>query len=153
MMDPFLNDDAALSGLDAGEKERLHALVPLLRIHCAELKLATLVHGDFHGGNIGCRNGALRFFDWTESCIAHPFFDLFVLLNDANRYFDTEAVAHLRDSYLRLWENSWQQWQIAAPLAAFHQALIYNGVAERLRPDAPRNRVAEWLRKILTYDA
>ena len=148
--DPFLADAAALSGLSAEEAQRLRERAPAFHAASADLRLTSLVHGDFHGGNISCQDEALRVFDWTESGVAHPFFDLLVFLNDAARCFPPGAVASLRDDYLASWSDGAQQWQSAAPLAAFQQALIYNQVTQHLNPDAPRLRVAGWLRNMLS---
>jgi len=152
LVDTLLANDAMLSGLDADEVRRLRALAPLLHRNCRALEPVTLVHGDFHGANIGCKDGSLYFFDWSESCIAHPFFDLPVMLHDAAARFSPEQVATLRDDYLACWEDGARQWQIAAPLAALHHAMMYNGVAEFVNPDKPRVRVSRWLREILTHE-
>jgi aminoglycoside/choline kinase family phosphotransferase len=149
MIDSLLDDDAMLSGLEADEAQKLRALAPRLHQNCRQLERATLVHGDFYSANIGYKDGRLRFFDWSESCIGHPFFDLPVILHDASAYFPPEQVAQLRDDYLACWEDGQRQWQIAAPVAALHHAMMYNGVAEFVNPDKPRLRVSRWLRDVL----
>lgn len=154
-IDSLLSDDAMCSGLDAGEAQRLRALAPLLHERCRELAQSgavALVHGDFYGANIGYKDGRLRFFDWSESCVGHPFFDLPVILHDAAACFPPEQVAVLRDDYLAVWDDGQRQWRTAEPLAALHHAMMYNGVAafmHRDQPDAPRPRVARWLRQLL----
>lgn len=75
-----LEDTATLaSQLDAAEIERLRALGPQLQAICAELASYavphTLVHGDLHLGNVARYAGSYLFFDWTDACVAHPFFD------------------------------------------------------------------------------
>lgn len=152
LVDTLLTDDAMLSGLDADEVRRLRALAPMLHHNCRALGQVSLVHGDFHAANIGYKDGSLCFFDWSESCIAHPFFDLPVILHDATAYFTPEQVAALRDDYLACWEDGARQWQIAAPVAALHHAMMYNGVAEFVNPDQPRVNVTRWLREILTHE-
>ncbi|MFN8452294.1 MAG: phosphotransferase [Anaerolineae bacterium] len=153
MIDTLLANDAMLSGLDADEVRRLRALAPMLRANCRSLEATTLVHGDFHGANIGYHHDRLCFFDWSESCIGHPFFDLPVILHDAQDRFSPEQVAALRDDYLACWDDGARLWQIAAPVAALHHAMMYNGVAEFVNPDKPRVRVSRWLREILVYGA
>jgi aminoglycoside/choline kinase family phosphotransferase len=157
-IDPALANEAMFSGLEADEIARLRALAPILYrnnrlLEGADFVSATLVHGDFLGGNIGCKDGKLRFFDWSESCIAHPFFDLPVILRDAENYFPAEQVNLLRDGYLACWEDGQRQWQIALPVAALHHAIAYNNVAELVAPDQPRVRVARWLRQLLSTAA
>jgi len=150
-IDSLLASDAVLVALRAGEADRLRARAPLLRANAQALALTALVHGDFYGANIGWQDGALRFFDWSESCLAHPLFDLPVILRDAAAHFPAEQVDLLRDDYLACWEDGARQWRIAAPVAALHHAMMYNGVAEVVAPDKPRVRVAGWLREILTH--
>jgi hypothetical protein len=149
LIETLLADDAMFSGLDDDEKRRLRALAPALHAHRQQLELATLVHGDFYGANIGYKDGRLRVFDWSESCIGHPFFDLPVILYDAAVYFPPEQVNALRDDYLACWDDGGRQWQHAEPVAALHHAMMYNGVAEVVNPDKPRPRVARWLRQVL----
>ena len=72
---------------EADEVDRLRSLAPLLHEHNRALEWVTLVHGDVHGANIGWKEDRLRFFDWSESCVGHPFFDLHVILFDAAAYF------------------------------------------------------------------
>ena len=154
-IDQAMANEAMFSGLKADEIARLHALTPALHrsnqaLEQAAFEQATLVHGDFYGANIGCKDGTLRFFDWSESCIAHPFFDLPVILRDAENYFPAEQVDALRDDYLACWEDGQRQWQIALPVAALHHAIAYNNVADLVAPGQPRVRVARWLRQILS---
>src|SRR4051794_23288793 len=66
-IDQVLANQAMLSGLEADEIARLRSLAPLLHrnnraLGQAAFEPATLVHGDFHGANIGYRDGRLRFF-------------------------------------------------------------------------------------------
>jgi hypothetical protein len=157
-IDEALANQAMFSGLESDEIERLRSLAPLLHrnnraLEQASFESATLVHGDFHGGNIGCKDGRLRFFDWSESCIAHPFFDLPVILRDAENYFSAEQVNRLREDYLACWQDGQRQWQIVLPIAALHHAIDYNNVAELVAPDQPRMRVARWLRQLLSAAA
>ena len=61
----------------------------------------TLVHGDLHPGNVARLDGELAYFDWTDACVAHPFFDLHSL-----QWQKDEATrAALLDAYLGAWEG------------------------------------------------
>jgi aminoglycoside phosphotransferase (APT) family kinase protein len=67
----------------------------------------TLHHDDFHGNNICAGDRGYLFFDWGESCVAHPFFTMVVTLR-AIAYFlkltgDAPELAELRDIYLEPW--------------------------------------------------
>ena len=77
-IDPLVNDENALSELSTAEIDRLHTLVPDLKNLCSQLASykipETLVHGDLHLHNIALYKDNYLFFDWTDSCISHPFF-------------------------------------------------------------------------------
>ncbi len=148
-IDSALANNAMLASLESHEIVRLRDLVSLLHENNHALHTAALIHGDVHGGNIGYGEGKLRFFDWSESCIAHPFFDLPVILRDAVNYFPLAQVDRLRDDYLACWEDGARLWPLALPVAALHHAIDYNNVAQLVAPDKPRVRVARWLRQLL----
>src|SRR3954447_12866939 len=60
-VDPLLDDAGAMSTLEAAQVEQMRALGPRLKAMCEELGgyaiPATLVHGDFHSGNIIVNDG------------------------------------------------------------------------------------------------
>jgi hypothetical protein len=102
-----LADDAAiLADLTEAEVGQFRGALPKLAEMCLALGACgvpeTLVHGDLHLGNVALRDGKYLFFDWTDACITHPFFDLLSIFDDEDR--TEEAV--LRDEYLRVWEGS-----------------------------------------------
>ncbi|HVU10827.1 MAG TPA: aminoglycoside phosphotransferase family protein [Phototrophicaceae bacterium] len=148
-IDAALANEAMLASLEPDEIVHLRNLAPLLHAHNQALQRASLVHGDVHGGNMGYRDEQLRFIDWSESCIGHPFFDLPVILRDALAYFPLAQVDRLRDDYLACWGEEARLWPLALPVAALHHAIDYNNVAELVAPDQPRVRVARWLRQVI----
>lgn len=83
----------------AREVERLCALVEGYRVP------QTLHHDDFHAGNIGVVGDEYRVLDWAESCIAHPFFSLMMMLRYAKFLFkaDDAVLAQLTAAYLEAW--------------------------------------------------
>jgi aminoglycoside phosphotransferase (APT) family kinase protein len=119
----------------------------------------TLVHGDLHAKNIAVRNGRYLFFDWTDGCVSHPFFDLVVMLRHAAVLPDASAaVPRLRDAYLALWTDYEpmprlrQAWALAAPLGALHQAVSYQHIVASLEPAARHELdwgVSLWVRQML----
>ncbi len=146
----------------AEQRARLQTLAPRFGEMCEQLARAgvpyTLVHGDLHGGNIALRDGQYLFFDWTDSCITHPFFDLVTMLDDAAGHLDRQACTDLRDAYLSVWSNygSPEQiveiWSLAEPLGALHQAISYDYIMKSLEPASKHEMaggVAYWLRKVL----
>jgi hypothetical protein len=162
-IEPFLDNPTVLSGLQTEERAQLHRLVPQLHAMCHALAAyripQTLVHGDLHPGNIATRQGTFLFFDWTDGCIAHPFFDLVVMLADAAVQSDASAVCpRLRDSYLALWTayeplpRVQEAWQLAEPLGALHHAVSYQHIVAGLEPTAQHELawgVSLWLRRVL----
>jgi hypothetical protein len=132
---------------------------PRLAELCAELATfaipPSLVHGDLHLGNVayGKRGGCL-FFDWTDACVAHPFMDVAVTIED-----DEEPVRRRRvDAYLAEWaafeppERLLRAWLIADPLSALHHAISYRSIVESLAPPFDQHMAsstASWLRRML----
>lgn len=67
----------------------------------------TLQHDDLHEGNVFVRDGGYVFFDWGDSCVAHPFSSLMVVLRQCVRRYDLPAddpaLCRLQDAYLEAW--------------------------------------------------
>ena len=111
---------------------QLRAAVPALQERCAVLDSYNLpdclVHGDLHLGNVARNGDTYQIFDWSDSCIAHPFVDM---ITPYFSYDDANTRAQLRDIYLAQW-NEWESlerlrevWRLAKPIAALHQAVSY----------------------------
>jgi len=158
-VDPLLEDTALVAAhLDAVEVERLRALAPRLKAICAELASyavpPTLVHGDLHLDNVARPTGSYLFFDWTDGCVAHPFFDTISIFQAQ----DAGVQVRLRDSYLGVWaayepvERLLEAWTLAKPLCALHQAVSYQHIVATLE-DTSKPELASglpyWLRKLL----
>jgi aminoglycoside phosphotransferase (APT) family kinase protein len=119
----------------------------------------TLVHGDLHPGNIAVPNGGCVFFDWTDGCVAHPFFDLSQMLLETRLLPAASAAsARLLDAYLDMWTDDeprdrlQQAWALARPLAALHQAVSFQHIVAALetasKPELAWG-IAFWLRQLL----
>lgn len=163
-VDPLVEDNPALAELLITEIEQLHNLAPKLKNLCEQLadyKIPeTLVHGDLHLGNVAVHKDRYLFFDWTESCISHPFFDLYELFSNTNR-----AKQLCRDQYLNQWtqyesspygtstgfERLLNAWKIAKPLCALHHAVSYQHITHNLEPRTKQelNVLPYLLRKII----
>lgn len=156
----------ALNALDEDEIDQLRRSSLRLTDRCIWLEEAALpaalVHGDFHAGNTVIHDEHFTFIDWPHASIGLPFLDLTILLHDAARYFDADAVTRLRDAYLDGWSAYGSAGRLRAissmaqPLGYLHQAIIYNAIADQLDHDAvepgearQRTRVAYWLRQML----
>lgn len=143
-VNPLLADDAALSGLTSDERARLRRLSPRLRAMCDELAAfgipAALVHGDLHGGNIGVRDGQPVFYDWTDACIAHPFFDATTYISEAPFNRVPGARDRLRDVYLAVWDayappaTLRRACALAGPLGALHYAVSFQYCVRAMDP-------------------
>jgi aminoglycoside phosphotransferase (APT) family kinase protein len=101
----------------------------------------TLVHGDFHAGNVAFKDGRHLIFDWTDLCIAHPFVDLSTFLSISGPPSTDAAVRdRLRDRYLDGWsdllphDEAVELFERTQPIAAMHQAISYQAIIESLDP-------------------
>lgn len=129
--------------LTVEEYRRLRAFGKPFEDLCNELASfgipATLHHDDFHDANVFLQGGQVRFTDWGESAVTHPFFSLVVLLRGASNSLDlapdAPELAQLRDWYL-------DQWTDAAPLADLQRV---THLAERI---GLVNRALTWHRVI-----
>ncbi len=126
--DLLVGDADVCALLDTDDYARLCSVGPWLKERCRQLAAyglpPTLVHGDMHTGNIALRQDHLVVFDWGDGCIAHPFFDLFALLDED--YFPpgvADAGIRLRDLYLAQWtdyaspDDLRAAYEVARPLA------------------------------------
>lgn len=141
-IDALLNDPAAIQTgaqphFSADERMLLQALAPQLQAACAALSRCglptTLEHGDLGPWNISVADTHSRFFDWSDSSVAHPFFSTLLLLENAAAMFDAvpDWRARLRAAYLRPWsafappDQLVAAFELAQPLAAAHYAISY----------------------------
>jgi thiamine kinase-like enzyme len=158
-IDSLTQADEALVPLNPDEIAQFRALAPRLKNMCSELAEfhipSSLVHGDFHGGNI--TGESLLFFDWTDACVAHPFLDLCTVM----QYIADYNIAG-RDQLLATYFQAWTQyepmerlqaaWQLAEPLGALHQAVSYQHILAVLEPTSKREMiwgVPEWIKRLL----
>lgn len=153
-------------GLTSEEYGRLQQLVPAFSSLCQELASfglpETLHHDDFHDGNIFFQSGRYIFFDWAESCVAHPFFTLVVTLRSVGYTFDMEAddprLSDLRDRYLETWTRYLSPgrllaaYKLADQVGRVNRALTWHralsGLEESLREE-DAEAVPGWLQEFL----
>ena len=122
-------DDA--TWLSADEEAALKAALPRILSCCEELAgyavPPSIVHGDLHMGNVARGPAGYRFFDWTDACVAHPFFDLATIrrgTDDAGDDGGDDLRDRLRAAYLPAWasfeppERLEGAFRLVAPLAA-----------------------------------
>ena len=153
-------------GLTAAEYSQLHQAIPQFTALCQRLAAfgipETLHHDDFHDNNVFVKNGRYTFADWGETCLAHPFFSLIIVLRNAAYILKLEAhdpaLARVRDAYLAQWRalGTLAELQKAFALAqtvgtvnralTWHALLVLMSEAERAE-EAPS--VPGWLQLFL----
>lgn len=110
----------------------------------------TLVHGDFHPGNLRGDEGALTLLDWGDCGVGHPLLDQPAFLSAIS----DDAVAAVRAH----WEARWcvavpgcdpgRAARMLAPIATARQAVIYARFLDNVEPSEQRYHRAEpaqWL--------
>lgn len=144
-LDRLVADTAAMfpgtdADLTSAEADLLNQLLPKLKSMCWKLLdygiPLTLEHGDFWAGNIIAANQKYIYFDWSDSSISHPFFDMVYFLDHLER--GKPAVENVEQRLLDIYLEAWQNYEglsnlktafeIARPLAALHRALVYHRV-------------------------
>ncbi len=128
-------------GLSAAEATRLLALGPALRQACrafAALNLPpSLEHGDLHSNNIALApGGGFVYYDWSDGCLAPPFFGLSAFLEN--------APAHLHPALTAVYTSPWRTYadeaalqrarRLARPLSDLHLALSYAWIRAQTEP-------------------
>jgi aminoglycoside phosphotransferase (APT) family kinase protein len=115
----------------------------------------TLVHGDLHTGNIVLQEGNYIYFDWSDGCVAHPFFDVLTFMENID---DHNEQTRLRDIYLAQWtdyasiEYLREIFPISQMLATIHQSVSYQHMIvhmEGTSKQAMRGGATYWLRILL----
>ena len=137
-MKELFADRRIMGRLEEKDRRLLRRSMVRLEALCSELDAcgipATLVHGDFHMGNLGGRAGQL-IFDWTDACLAHPFFDLHSLAWEG-----AEDAERLRAAYLEAWSGVSgaelaRALDISQILMPLHHAVSYKAIADSVEPD------------------
>jgi hypothetical protein len=138
-----VSDRSALEDFVVGLSERFAAL--------AAAGLAeTLVHGDFHPGNLRGTAESLVLLDWGDSCVGHPLLDQAAFLEAV----PAEALETVRDHWHRAWRAALpgcdpeRASALLGPIAAARQAVIYRMFLDRIEPSEHgyhRSDPADWL--------
>jgi len=131
--------DACLVGQDNGltldDWHQLRALLTEFTERCARLAdfavSETIQHDDLHDGNVFVRDGRYLFFDWGDSCVAHPFHTLVVTMRALAHRLELPPggpdVLHLRDAYL----EPFAQYGSPAELVEAAELAHFTGTAAR----------------------
>ena len=135
-----------LSRLDA-LRETLSAEASELASHAVP---QTLVHGDFHAGNvIVAAGGAPTIIDWSDGALAHPFFDPFILFHAGRMPLEGALRDAMLDTYLSAWHRagfgSLRELQLAFELAQ-RLAPLYHAASYRRVVAIGRNAARDFAR-------
>jgi len=135
----------ALGGFVEGLDARFEAI--------AECALPdTLVHGDFHPGNLRSDGTSLVLLDWGDSGVGHPLLDRAAFLDR----IPAEAVASATGHWDRAWREAIPGCDpsraagLLDPVAAARQAVIYRRFLDAIEPSEypyHRSDPALWLRR------
>jgi aminoglycoside phosphotransferase (APT) family kinase protein len=146
-------DEASYAGLNEEERSAWKACRPQLISLCQQLSAYkipdTLVHGDFHSGNVALRENDFLVFDWTDACISHPFFDLPIFLD----YDGGDDADEIRQAYLSEWldyepkENLEAIYKLAVSAAMLHQVISYQGI----RNGVEAEQQGDWERAVVYF--
>jgi phosphotransferase family enzyme len=144
--------------LDAADRRVLTEFVAGLPRRFADLQACglpdTLVHGDFHPGNVRGGSGQLTLLDWSDASVGQPLLDCSAFLERAPERWQSRLREH--------WQGVWRAaspgshperaWQLLQPIAAARQAVIYLEFLDAIEPaEHPYHRhdPAEWLRRVV----
>lgn len=97
----------------------------------------TLVHGDFHPGNVRARENGATLIDWGDCFIGHPAFDLIRSIDGC----DARASRFLIDAWSRRWRERFpasdpeRAVELLRPVNALRQAAVYARFCSQIEPD------------------
>jgi hypothetical protein len=139
------DDRATLDGFVTGLEQRLN------EVGTCGLP-DTLVHGDFHPGNVRGDDTALVLLDWGDCGVGHPLLDQPAFLDRV----PADAVETVR----RHWHKEWSRALpgsdparaslLLRPVAAARQALVYQNFLDNIEPsERPYHAAdpADWLQR------
>lgn len=140
----LLENPLLQTSVNPEELEQLRTLRPNLLEACNRLAALgipySLMHGDLHAGNLMYTQGQAVFFDWTDACLSHPFFDLPYLVYSLSEKFDPHEQKALIQSYVSCWSEygSPETLEARLPLVRLvsymHQSVTYARITESLEP-------------------
>ncbi len=149
----------ALEPSTVSECERLIAGLPARFAAIADCRLPdTLVHGDFHRGNVRGAEGRLVLLDWGDCGVGHPLLDQTAFLE----YLTAADRAPVRAEWARLWRDVQpgsdpdRAAALLGPVGALRQAVIYQSFLDQIEPDERvyhASDPAEWLERAAELSA
>jgi len=105
----------------------------------------TLIHGDFHEGNVAVTGDGVLVFDWSDTAIGSPLVDAATWLSEIDAPDSRQAA---REAFLDAW-SAWMdpaaaddRWDDVLIAGAAYQVISYVGILRELEP-ATRYTVAD----------
>lgn len=171
LLESLLQDKAALllgesEGLTRQQYRQLLDHVPSFEQLCYQLSgfgiPESLQHDDFHDNNIFVHSKGYTFFDWEETCLAHPFFTMVVTPRSVAYQLGIEnndpRLKPLRDAYLKPLElfagrpALTEAYKLANRIGMVNRALTWYEILKSLaEPDrmGESSEVPGWLQEYL----
>jgi hypothetical protein len=142
------------SGLDPSERRSLSALVAGLPARLDAIAACgvpdTLVHGDFHPGNVAGRRDDYVILDWGDSFVGHPLIDELAFVERLPP--STSVVA--REWFVSAWErivpgsDPARAAGLLEPVVYLRAAVIHAGFCAGIEPDERRYHASDVLRML-----
>jgi hypothetical protein len=139
---PGLPELPLLAPMKPESRRHLEGAIPRLVEACERVSAIgppeTIVHGDLHPWNVADIDGRSIVFDWSDSCIGHPFLDLVTYVG---RTVDVAARRACVDAYLAAWSDVLgsdaleEAVLLALPLGALHQVESYRRIVAGIAED------------------
>jgi phosphotransferase family enzyme len=139
---PGLPELPLLAPMKPESMRGLVAAIPRLVEACERLTAVgppeTIVHGDLHPWNVADIDGRSIVFDWSDSCVGHPFLDLVTYVG---RTADVAARRACVDAYVAAWSDVVEPAALeeaillALPLGALHQVESYRRIVAGIAED------------------
>jgi hypothetical protein len=142
--------------LDDAERRGLDALLDGFAARCDAIDACdlpmTLVHGDFHPGNLRGDGEGLRILDWGDCGVGHPLFDVAAMVER----LDAARSGPLATRWAREWierrpgSDPRRAAMLVEPIAALRQAVVYRGFLDRIEPSERCYHATDpalWLRR------
>lgn len=166
MPDRFDEAVAAVTAATGDPLDDVRAMRPAYARWCARLAAspvpASLDHNDLHPWNVFLDGDRVRFHDWGDAVLAHPFASMLVTVATVRRRLgagpDDPAVRRIRDAYLEAWSDLMTHRELVAEVElacwvgkvaralVWQRALLAQGHDQaREFADAPRRHLAALL--------
>ncbi|MFI7680795.1 phosphotransferase [Actinophytocola sp. NPDC049390] len=124
MPDRFDEAVASVTATTGDPLDEVRAMRPAYAQWCARLAAspvpASIDHNDLHPGNVFADGDHIRFYDWGDAVVAHPFASMLLPAAGVRRRLgvgpDDAAVRRIRDAYLEVWSDLAPHRELVAEL-------------------------------------